>query len=170
MTKDIWTLDRYPACKHVLRHRSQPREGPLTRRKLINALLALTGISTFFGFLAPVLAYLSPLSQSQLGTAEFQSADGTAIPPDGIAEGAAQVGSLSGRPTLIIRQNGQLLAFDAVCTHLGCIVRWSAPEKSIVCPCHGGVFDLSGKVTAGPPPADLTRIVLKVDGNRIFRA
>lgn len=142
----------------------------MTRRKLINAFLYLTGLSTFFGFLAPVLAYLSPLSQNLMGSAEFQTADGAAILPDEIAEGAAKVGSLSGRPTLIIRQNGQLLAYDAVCTHLGCIVRWNGSTRSIECPCHGGVFNLEGSATAGPPPEDLANVTLKIDGERIYRA
>ncbi|MEE2753323.1 MAG: Rieske 2Fe-2S domain-containing protein, partial [Candidatus Latescibacterota bacterium] len=115
-------------------------------------MLSLTGISTLLGFLAPVLAYLSPLNPSQLGSAEFQTANGTAIPPDEIAEGTAKIGTLSGRPTLIIRKSGQLLAYDALCTHLGCIVKWDAQESSIECPCHGGVFASNGKVVAGPPP------------------
>ena len=117
-----------------------------------------------------MLAYLSPLSPSQLGSAEFQAADGIAISPDEIAEGTAKIGTLSGRPTLIIRKNGQLLAYDALCTHLGCIVRWDAQESSIECPCHGGVFAPNGKVTAGPPPKNLLLVSLKVDGQRIYRA
>jgi Rieske Fe-S protein len=30
-------------------------------------------------------------------------------------------------------------------------------ERKFHCPCHGGVFDESGAVEAGPPPAPLRR-------------
>ena len=133
-------------------------------------MLTLTGLTTLVGFLTPVFAYLSPLSKSQLGSQEFQSADGTPIPPSEVAEGTGKVGGLSGRPTLIVRKDGQLLAYDAVCSHLGCIVRWNNERTSIECPCHGGVFDIEGKVIAGPPPAPIARISLKIDGDRIYRA
>lgn len=146
------------------------REGPLTRRKLINTLLSVTGLSTLISFLTPVVAYLAPLGQDLLGSADFQTTDGTSIPPGDIAEGTGIVGSLSGRPTLIIRKNGQFLAFDAVCSHLGCIVRWNASREAIECPCHGGVFNLQGDVTAGPPPAALVQVSLRVQDEKIYRS
>jgi len=116
-----------------------------------------------------VLAYLSPLSRDQLGTREFQTIDGDSIGPNELTEGTGTVGSLEGRPVLIVRKNGQLLAYDAVCPHLGCIVRWDDSRNAIECPCHGGIFDLEGTVTAGPPPSALQRISLKIEGDRIFR-
>ena len=110
------------------------------------------------------------MNRSQLGSTEFQNADETPISPGEILEGTGKVGSLSGRPTLIVRKNGQLLAYDAVCSHLGCIVRWNNKRTSIECPCHGGVFDIEGLVISGPPPSNLARVSLKVDGDRIYEA
>lgn len=43
-------------------------------------------------------------------------------------------------------------ALSATCTHLGCGVTWDDAKKQFLCPCHGGVFDRSGKVLSGPPP------------------
>ena len=148
----------------------EKREDPLSRRKLINAILSIIGLATLISFLAPVVAYLSPLDPDQLGAADFQTADGTPILPGDIAEGTGIVGSLSGRPTLIVRQNGQFLAFDAVCSHLGCIVRWNTTKGAIECPCHGGVFNLEGSVTAGPPPSPLDQVALNIQGDKIFRS
>jgi glycine/D-amino acid oxidase-like deaminating enzyme/nitrite reductase/ring-hydroxylating ferredoxin subunit len=44
-------------------------------------------------------------------------------------------------------ENGKLYQRSAVCTHLGCIVRFNSLEKTWDCPCHGSRFD----VTDGHP-------------------
>jgi Rieske Fe-S protein len=43
------------------------------------------------------------------------------------------------------------LALSSVCPHLGCQVFWESAKDRFFCPCHNGVFDASGKATAGPP-------------------
>jgi quinol---cytochrome c reductase iron-sulfur subunit, bacillus type len=52
-----------------------------------------------------------------------------------------------------------------ICTHLGCQTHWNDEAGYIVCPCHGGHFDVQGNVIAGPPPRPLKRIDFKVDEN-----
>lgn len=42
-------------------------------------------------------------------------------------------------------ENGQLHKRSAVCTHLGCIVRFNSLEKTWDCPCHGSRFSTDGK-------------------------
>ena len=46
--------------------------------------------------------------------------------------------------------DGALTAVSAVCTHLRCIVRWNAAERSWDCPCHGSRFAADGRVLQGP--------------------
>jgi ubiquinol-cytochrome c reductase iron-sulfur subunit len=42
------------------------------------------------------------------------------------------------------------------CTHLGCVPLGQAGEyKGWFCPCHGSVFDTSGRVRGGPAPVNL---------------
>jgi glycine/D-amino acid oxidase-like deaminating enzyme/nitrite reductase/ring-hydroxylating ferredoxin subunit len=52
--------------------------------------------------------------------------------------------------------DGALHASSAACTHLGCVVRWNAAEKSWDCPCHGSRFDPLGAVLNGPAVSPLT--------------
>ena len=44
---------------------------------------------------------------------------------------------------------------NAVCTHLGCVVPWSAANNKFMCPCHGSQYDKNGRVTRGPAPLSL---------------
>ena len=48
------------------------------------------------------------------------------------------------------------------CAHLGCPVRWISEEGEILCPCHGGIYDINGEHTAGPPAHGLWRYVSRV--------
>lgn len=51
--------------------------------------------------------------------------------------------------------DGLITALHPTCTHAGCTVKFNEAEKSWDCPCHGGRFDLNGKVISGPPLKDL---------------
>jgi Rieske Fe-S protein len=62
----------------------------------------------------------------------------------------------------------QVTALSSTCTHLGCRVSWDPATQALKCPCHGGVFDRTGAVTAGPPPAPLPTLETRVDGNQVF--
>jgi arsenite oxidase small subunit len=70
--------------------------------------------------------------------------------------------------------SGDFVAYDAVCTHLGCQIHfdkqpikgWENREDNLFCACHGGVFDAkSGDVLAGPPPRPMPKIKLEIDTN-----
>ncbi len=51
------------------------------------------------------------------------------------------------------------------CTHLGCPVRWIEEKDEILCPCHGGIYDISGEWLAGPPPRGLYRYAFEIREN-----
>jgi ubiquinol-cytochrome c reductase iron-sulfur subunit len=44
----------------------------------------------------------------------------------------------------------------AICTHLGCIpLADQGPYDGYFCPCHGSVYDTSGRIRQGPAPSNL---------------
>ena len=59
-------------------------------------------------------------------------------------------------------------ALSSTCTHLGCRVSWNADDQTLKCPCHGGVFDRTGAVKAGPPPQPLAKLPARVDGEQVL--
>jgi cytochrome b6-f complex iron-sulfur subunit len=73
-----------------------------------------------------------------------------------------------GSPVIIIHTEKGFDAYSAVCTHLGCIVKWVRDEKEFHCPCHAARFDASGKVLAGPAPEPLHRIAIEVRNEQII--
>ncbi|MEU1122788.1 Rieske (2Fe-2S) protein [Streptomyces sp. NPDC005899] len=68
------------------------------------------------------------------------------------------------RAVAVRMDDGTLVGYSAVCTHLACAVLWRkdrGTEGELYCPCHEGVFDArTGDVTAGPPPRGLPKVVL----------
>ena len=74
------------------------------------------------------------------------------------------------RRTIFLVKTGdtEVAAFDATCTHLGCLVAWDAQTQVFKCPCHGGIYDRTGAVKDGPPPEPLMKIATRVDGDRVL--
>lgn len=67
-------------------------------------------------------------------------------------------------------KKGTFKAFSAACTHQSCTVG-SVTDNQIVCPCHNSRFSAAdGSVQAGPAPAPLPEIKIKVEGDRIVFA
>lgn len=65
--------------------------------------------------------------------------------------------------------DGEVRAFSAVCTHLGCIVTWQpGPNHVWYCPCHKGKYGRQGEVVGGPPPRPLDRLPVTQREGRVF--
>jgi Rieske Fe-S protein len=79
----------------------------------------------------------------------LRSPDGTSLADLGGGEG--KLLRLDGDLVAAYRDEGGIVhAVSPVCTHLGCIVRFNAAERSWDCPCHGSRYDVDGAVLQGP--------------------
>lgn len=77
---------------------------------------------------------------------------------DDLAPGEGRViGAGAGQQAVHRDEQGVLHAVSARCTHLGCIVRWNAGERTWDCPCHGSRFEPDGQVLTGPATQPLER-------------
>ncbi len=132
-----------------------------TRRHFLAWLVRITGLATLAGFLYPFILYLKPLSSSI-------SAQTVEIPLEEVPPGEAKIVSYRGNPTIVVHAKEGMVALSAVCTHLGCLVRWEKARGELFCPCHAGRFDLTGKVLGGPPPRPLPKVPVKVVGSSII--
>jgi rieske iron-sulfur protein len=66
-----------------------------------------------------------------------------------------------------------LVAYSAICTHLGCTVLPSLSEQGyIVCPCHASLFDpaAAAQVITGPANRPLPALPIEVSSDGVVRA
>jgi menaquinol-cytochrome c reductase iron-sulfur subunit len=63
---------------------------------------------------------------------------------------------------------GEVIVLSPICPHLGCGFRWDTGDHTFKCPCHGSVFDVTGKVLAGPAPRSLDVLPSKVEQGNLF--
>lgn len=73
-----------------------------------------------------------------------------------VERGAGVVADVDGDKLALFRSaDGVLHARSAVCTHMGCVVRFNEEQESWDCPCHGSRFSVEGEVLHGPATEDL---------------
>ncbi|KAI3610886.1 Arsenite oxidase small subunit precursor (plasmid) [Cupriavidus necator H850] len=60
---------------------------------------------------------------------------------------------------------GDIVAYSAMCTHMGCPVAYEPATKTFKCPCHYSIFDAekAGQMVAGQATENLPRVRLTYD-------
>jgi cytochrome b6-f complex iron-sulfur subunit len=145
---------------------SVPFEESDSRRKLLKLGVSVMGACYAGAVGYPIYRYLA--TPAERAAAEGQVKTVTLAQKDLPGPGTATMFLFGARPSLLIHhKDGHYAAFDAVCTHLGCTVRFEPENSRIHCPCHGGTYDMNtGAVVAGPPPRGLRVYHVEVtDGN-----
>ena len=138
------------------------------RRRFLRAAAGVLGAGYAAAAGYPVYRYLaSPVEKAALAGAVNE----VALPEAAQLEpGSALIFRFGMRPALLIHhRDGSWAAFSAVCTHLGCTVRYEGEAGRIYCICHGGVYDpRSGATLAGPPPRGLDAFKVEVRDDGII--
>ena len=88
---------------------------------------------------------------------------GNALIPSGgysdLEKGQGAVLRIGGKAQALYRdENGNLSAYKAHCTHMGCPLKYNEADKSFDCPCHGSRFSVLGEVLNGPAKKPLEKI------------
>lgn len=76
-----------------------------------------------------------------------------------LKRGEGRILDLEGQRVAAYRApDGALVVRSAVCTHMGCLVRWNPAERTWDCPCHGSRFAPDGSVIGGPAESPLAEV------------
>jgi Rieske Fe-S protein len=137
--------------------------GRFDRRGFLDSLLGAGFVSTVVAMAYPVWRFLIPPASGEPVTQSVVAAEASQVKPN-----SGMLFKFGSRPGLLIRTpDGDLQAFNAVCTHLDCTVQYKADTSQIWCACHNGLYDLSGNVVSGPPPRPLERLVVNQRGEDV---
>ena len=134
------------------------------RRQLIDYLLGTSAFATLAAIFYPIFKFMIPPQ-----AAEAQQNSVVAAKMNEITPNSGKIFKFGSKPGLLVRtEKGELKAFSASCTHLDCIVQYQADKKNILCACHNGIYDLTGKNVSGPPPRPLEEFTVNVKGDDII--
>ena len=135
----------------------------MNRRRFLDGLLGTGFVSTLVAIAYPVWRYLIPPASGEPAVQSVVAAQASQVKAN-----SGMVFKFGSKPGLLIRTaEGELQAYNAVCTHLQCTVQYKADTAQIWCACHNGLYDLQGNVVSGPPPRPLARLTVNQRGDDV---
>jgi Rieske Fe-S protein len=138
----------------------KPEDAP--RRDFLNVAIGGSAAAFAVAMGYPVARYAEPRPQVTKGPVTVGKIEDFPV-------GGSKTVLVHDRPVLLIRStDGSLRALSAICTHLQCVVGWSAERNQIECPCHGGVYSADGQNIAGPPPRRLEELEVTVNEGSVI--
>jgi cytochrome b6-f complex iron-sulfur subunit len=147
---------------------TEEETSPLPRSQFLKVAVGgmCMGYAGAIGY--PIYRYLNSPVEKSVAMAAVKEV--TLKDADKLPAGSALMFKFGAAPSLLIHhKDGTWVALNAVCTHLGCTVKFEPVEQKIVCACHGGVYDArTGDTVSGPPPKPLTRYEAKVSPGSVL--
>jgi cytochrome b6-f complex iron-sulfur subunit len=123
------------------------------RRSVLGWMLGTSLGAMLVWVLYPVWRFLNAPKRAEASTHQVEA--GASNDPE-LLEKGYKIVRFGQDPVILVRlSENEFRAFTATCTHLDCIVEYQKDKKRIWCNCHGGEYDLKGRVVAGPPPKPL---------------
>lgn len=163
-----------PACGASHPCSSLPLNGdceeddPISRTHFIRLAFAGTVVAWGGVAFAPIAAYLTPPPSENEEASKITSVEVCKVSE--LPKGTGRNFRFGSFPAVIVHDmEGQLHAFKAICTHLGCTVQFRPDKQFIYCACHGGIYDASsGKNVAGPPPKPLPALKVAIVDDKVI--
>src|SRR5262245_29968026 len=149
-----------PGSQRYLSDMSDSRELPLPARRRVLAIFVNGFVAVVGGALSALLGVFALRPASAASRDRWVRAGALSdLKPNVPVPRVLTVSRVDGwyreraRQTVFLVWDGdkQVRALSATCSHLGCQVHWDTQASRFRCPCHGGVYDASGKVVSGPP-------------------
>jgi Rieske Fe-S protein len=143
---------------------AEPDGGSNGRRRFLDILLATSAGATLVAIFYPIFRFMSPPKTVEAAQHSVSAGKLNELPVN-----SGKIFKFGNKPGILIRTaSGELRAFSAVCTHLECIVQYSAERKQIWCACHNGQYNVNGQNIGGPPPRPLEEYVVNTHGDDII--
>lgn len=83
--------------------------------------------------------------------------------PDEYAVGQVSARLVQDHDVWLVRTAQGFAAYSALCTHLGCRLRYQAAAREFRCMCHGSSFSGEGEVQGGPAARPMERVAIRLD-------
>jgi cytochrome b6-f complex iron-sulfur subunit len=141
-------------------------EATPTRRAFLG-VAAAAGLVYVGAIGYPIYRYLA--SPAEMAASESAVREVTLDKAQALPLASALMFKFGSSPAMLIHgADDSWVAFSAVCTHLGCTVKFEPEFPRIHCSCHGGVYDpKTGKNISGPPPKPLKAYKVDVGANSV---
>jgi len=148
-----------PAPKPAAAAKKPPPRPPKIERREFLSWLSLGWIS----FSAASAAGLTAMGRFFFPNVLFEPPSQFKVGfPQDFAEGEVDLRFKQKYRVWVVKEEGQLYALLAKCTHLGCTPNWLPAENKFKCPCHGSGFYKSGINFEGPAPRPLERVKISL--------
>jgi menaquinol-cytochrome c reductase iron-sulfur subunit len=123
--------------------------------------LIQTIVSTIFRLPKAVYTKVAPVSSFDSGEPGLSNFE--------FAEDVAYLHSTKLFDAWVIKHSDtEFTVFSPICTHLGCRIDWYPQARKFICPCHGSVFSIDGKVLGGPAPRPLDTLPWKIENGDLY--
>lgn len=137
----------------------------MQRREFISWLLKSAGIALGLGGLSTLPYFYHSAGEGKL---RYIKATGDEnIPRRGVRQLDIAFAGMTHK-VFLVRYGREFFVLSPTCSHLGCLVNWNPVKLEFDCPCHGGRYDMAGRVIGGPPPRPLTRLPYEVKNGFLY--
>lgn len=131
------------------------------RRDFLARILGAWSILVVAPVAKVILEYVTPRKAADTRRETIRIASTDELVPN-----TARIFKVGKDPVIVVHTaTGQYKAFNARCTHLGCVVQYTTEEgpPHFGCNCHGSQFDINGKNIVGPASRPLTpyRVIIR---------